>query len=128
MYFENIFLLWPQLSILISKALLKEMAAREGANLAHGTGLGSEASSGSEWEGAEKGQQGREENKERKRAEELWEGQKLFSQGTNRRGGGRPTDKSSIVSVVPAISVAVLTSFISSAQHTKGLRVCAWVA
>lgn len=87
MYFENISLLWPQLSILISKALLKEMAAREGANLAQGTGLGSEASSGSEREGAEKGQQGREENKERKRAEGLWEGQKLFHSGTNRVEG-----------------------------------------
>lgn len=45
---------------MISKALLKEMAAREGADLAGSTGLGSEASSGSEGEGAEKGQQGRE--------------------------------------------------------------------
>lgn len=44
---------------MISKALLKEMAAREGADLAGSTGLSSEASSGSEGEGAEKGQQGR---------------------------------------------------------------------
>ena len=42
MYFENIFLLSLKLSILISKALLKEMAAREGADLAGSTGLGSE--------------------------------------------------------------------------------------
>lgn len=56
LYFENIFLLWLKLSILISKALLKEMAAGEGSDLANFTGLGSEASSGSKGEGAEKGQ------------------------------------------------------------------------
>lgn len=91
------------------------MAARKGADLAHSTGLGSEASSGSEGEGAEKGQQGREENKKRKRAEQLWEGQELFS-----LTGWKETNKSSIVSVVLAISMALLSSFTSSAECTKG--------
>lgn len=54
-------LLWLKLPILISKALLKEMAARAGSDLAHFTGLGSER------EGAEKGQQGREEKQKGKR-------------------------------------------------------------
>lgn len=42
MNFENIFLLWLKLSILISKALLKVMAAGEGFDLADFTGLCSE--------------------------------------------------------------------------------------
>lgn len=68
LYFENIFLLWLKLSILISKALLKEMAAGEGSDLANFTGLGSEASSGSKGE-REQGKASREgkKNKERKR-------------------------------------------------------------
>lgn len=40
LYFKNIFLLWLKLSILISKALLKEMASGEESDLAHFTGLG----------------------------------------------------------------------------------------
>lgn len=50
-------LLWLKLPILISKALLKEMAAGEGSDLAHFTGLGSER------ERAEKGQQGKQTGK-----------------------------------------------------------------
>lgn len=50
LYFENIFLLWLKLSILISKALQKDMATGEGSDLAPSTGLGPEG------EGAEKGQ------------------------------------------------------------------------
>ena len=38
--FENILLLQLKLSILISKALLKEVAAGEGSDLAHFSGLG----------------------------------------------------------------------------------------
>lgn len=125
MYFENIFLLWPQLSVLISKALLKEMAAREGANLAQGTGLGSEASSGSGRREQGKDSRG---GRKTKRGRGLKDYGKARSSFTAALTEWKETHKSSIVSVVPAVSVAVPTSFTSSAEHTKGLRVCVWVA
>lgn len=80
LYFENIFLLWLRLSILISKALPKEMAA--GRDLSwHSSHTWLTGFLKAPGEGAEKGQQGREETHKKGRgARELWEGQGLFSQ------------------------------------------------
>lgn len=87
MYFKNIFLLWLKLSILISKALLKEMASGEESDLAHFTGLGWAQRLAPAPRGREqrKHSRGGEENKKRRGAEELREGQKLFLHQAGRR-------------------------------------------